>query len=164
MPLTPAPALRWATGADWPAIASLLRAHRLPLDGAQVHLPDFVVAVSNGEVVACAGAEVHGDVALLRSVAVAPGLQGRGVGRLMVAHLIEEARRRRLSALYLLTLAAPEYFARHGFKRLSAGQAPAALRASAEFQGACPESAVLMTLPLVAPTGAATEARASSCG
>ena len=133
-------ALRQAHAADWPAIAALLQANRLPLDGAREHLATFVVATAGREVVGCAGAEPHGDVALLRSVAVAPGLHRQGIGRRMVALLLDEARRRGVRALYLLTTGARGYFERLGFTQVDGAAAPAALHASAEFRGACPAS------------------------
>lgn len=149
--------LRQAGPADWPAISSLLEMHKLPLDGARQHLSTYVVASANGEVVGTAGAEVYGDVALLRSVAVAPGLHRQGIGRKMVGLLIDEARRRGLRSLHLLSVTAPEYFAQFGFKRGPRDAAPAALQASAEFQGACPACAAFMSLPLADPAQARTD-------
>jgi len=154
---TPAISLRQAASSDWPAIASLLETNKLPLDGAQAHLAHYVVAVANGEVVGTAGAEVYGAQALLRSVAVAPGLHRRGIGRAMVQLLIDEARRRGLRSLHLLSVTAPEYFAQFGFKRGPRNEAPAALQASAEFQGACPSCAAFMSLTLAAPVQARTD-------
>jgi N-acetylglutamate synthase-like GNAT family acetyltransferase len=144
--------LRQATPADWPAVASLLAAHKLPLDGAREHLAHYLVAVSNGEVIGCAGAEVYGRVALLRSVAVAPGLLRQGIGRALVTRLLDEARRRQIATVHLLTVTAPEYFAQFGFKRGPVEQAPQALKASAEFQGACPACSAFMSLTLNAVT------------
>lgn len=141
--------LRQAGAADWPAVAALLRANALPEDGAQSHLATFVVASSGTEVLGVAGAEVHGDLALLRSVAVAPGLHGRGLGESLVRTLLDEARRRSIRQVFLLTTTAADYFARFGFRELSREHAPRALQASAQFQGACPDSAALMVLPLV---------------
>ncbi|MCW5665030.1 MAG: GNAT family N-acetyltransferase [Piscinibacter sp.] len=140
--------LRQAGAADWPAVEALLLANKLPTEGARQHLPTYLLAVSNGEVVGCAGAEVYGDIALLRSVAVAPGLQRRGIGQLLVERLLLEASRRQIRRLYLLTVTAPEYFARYGFKRGKIAEAPEALKASAELQGACPACAVFMSLTL----------------
>ncbi|CAG1018379.1 hypothetical protein BURC_03150 [Burkholderiaceae bacterium] len=154
MPTTPpAFALRQAAFGDWNAVSTLLEANKLPLDGAQAHLADYVVAVAGGEIVATAGLEHHGKVALLRSVAVAPGLQRRGIGRALVTHLIDEAKRRGLRSLHLLSVTAPEYFATFGFKRGPRDNAPSALQASAEFQGACPACAAFMTLPLIDGAG-----------
>ena len=140
--------LRQAGASDWPAIEALLLAHKLPTEGAREHLATYVLAVSNGEVVGCAGAEVHGTVALLRSVAVAPGLHKKGIGRLMLQTLLQQARARDIASLHLLTVTAPEYFAQYGFKRGPLEEAPAALKASAEFQGACPACAAFMSLTL----------------
>lgn len=140
--------LRQAGASDWPAIEALLRAHKLPTEGARDHLSTFVLALSQGEVVGCAGAEVHGDVALLRSVAVAPGLQGQGIGRRLLETLLQQARARDIASLHLLTVTAPEYFAQFGFRRGKQEEAPAALKASPEFQGACPACAAFMSLTL----------------
>jgi N-acetylglutamate synthase-like GNAT family acetyltransferase len=140
--------LRAAGAADWPAVQALLQANQLPTEGAQAHLATYLLAESNGEVVGCAGAELYGDVALLRSVAVAPGLHQQGIGRLLVKRLLQEAARRQIRTVHLLTVTAPEYFARFGFKRGPIAQAPQALKASAEFQGACPACAAFMSLPL----------------
>lgn len=141
--------LRQAGPGDWPAIAALLRANALPLDGAQAHLATFVVAASGNEVVGVAGAEVHGDLALLRSVAVAPGLHGKGLGEALVRTLLDEARRRSIRQVFLLTTTAADYFTRFGFRKVAREHAPRALHASAQLQGACPDSAVMMVLPLV---------------
>jgi N-acetylglutamate synthase-like GNAT family acetyltransferase len=141
--------LRPAGAADWRAIAALLEVNGLPLDGARDHLSTFVLATSGQEIAGVAGMEIHGDVALLRSVAVAPGLHRGGIGGMLVSLLVEEARKRGLRSLHLLTMTAPGYFARFGFERGPRDSAPPALRASAEFQGACPARAEFMTLPLL---------------
>jgi N-acetylglutamate synthase-like GNAT family acetyltransferase len=143
--------LRQAGSADWSAISALLDANKLPLDGAQAHLSNYVIALANGEVVGTAGAEVYGDIALLRSVAVAPGLHRKGVGKAMVGLIIDEARRRGIRTLYLFSVTAPEYFAQFGFNRGARDKAPAALQSSTEFQGACPAGAAFMSLTLVEP-------------
>ncbi len=149
--------LRQANTADWPAIEALLQANALPLDGAREHLSTFVVAMSGREVVGCAGAEPRADVALLRSVAVAPGLHHRGIGRQMVSMVLQEARRRNFKAVYLLTTTARDYFQRLGFAPADRATAPDALKRSAEFQGACPASADFMLLSFEQPKSARLE-------
>jgi N-acetylglutamate synthase-like GNAT family acetyltransferase len=140
--------LRPAASTDWPAIAALLEANNLPLQGAHTHLATYLVATRDSNVVATAGAEVYGDVALLRSVAVAPALQRQGIGKVLVSRLLEEAKRRKIAKVFLLTVTAPEYFVQFGFKRGTRDNIPAALQASAEFQGACPACAALMSVTL----------------
>jgi N-acetylglutamate synthase-like GNAT family acetyltransferase len=141
-------ALRPATENDWPAVAALLDANRLPLDGAHEHLATYLVATSNGAIIGCAGAEIYGDVALLRSVAVTPPMQRLGVGKQLISRLLEEVKARNVARVYSLTLTAAAYFADLGFQRESNAHAPPALKASAEFRGACPASAVFMSLTL----------------
>lgn len=158
MTSSPEISLRQAGPADWPAISALLSALQLPLDGAREHLAHFLLAHQGGELVGCAGIERHGDIGLLRSVAVAPGLQRQGLGRRLLAPLLAEARQRGLRQVYLLTTTAADYFARLGFTRVERAALPAALQASAELRGACPASATAMLLswaaePAAGPNG-----------
>ena len=64
--------LRPAAASDRPAVAELLRAAELPLDGVPAGLEHFIVATRGGEVVGAIGLEVYGDAALLRSAVVHP--------------------------------------------------------------------------------------------
>ena len=137
--------MRPATEDDWPAIASILEENKLPLDGARENVSSYLAAIIDYEVVGCAGVEVYGNSALLRSVAVVRRMQRRGIGRVLVRGVIQEAAGRQITKFYLLTTTA-DYFARFGFQRTPIEQAPDALYASAEFQGACPTSAVFMSL------------------
>ena len=95
-----------------------------------------------------AGVEAYEYVGLLRSVAIAPTFQRRGIGKLLVGRLLEEVRQRGIGRVYLLTTTASDYFRLLGFKAESMKNVPQALHASAEFQGACPASAVLMPMAL----------------
>jgi len=146
------PALRAASPSDLPEVERLLTAAGLPLAGVVAALPTFTVADVGGSLVGVAGLEVCCDNALLRSVAVAPEWQGRGLGRALVARVIADAESRGVRALYLLTTTAEHYFPSFGFVRTSRDQVPEDVRASAEFRGVCPSSAVVMERPIA--TGA----------
>ena len=78
--------IRPARGSDWHSIRDLLEARHLPTEGAETHLPEFLVATSetSGEVLGVAGLERYGDVGLLRSVAVLDDLAGKGLGTALV--------------------------------------------------------------------------------
>lgn len=136
--------LRAATVADLPAIERLLTDAELPIAGVADSLPTFVVAEQTGSLVGAAGLELCGNDALLRSVVVAPAWQSRGLGRALVSHVIAEAETRRLHALYLLTTTAEQFFPAFGFERTTRDAVPADVRATAEFQTACPASATVM--------------------
>jgi amino-acid N-acetyltransferase len=147
--------IRNATGADLTAVERLLSASNLPLDGVKDNFSNFVVAEDDGEIAGAIGLEEFGAVALLRSAVVSPGHRGSGVGRRLVERLLEGAEVAGIEELYLLTTTADQYFPRFGFTRTTRSAVPDAVKASAEFQGACPDTAVVMTRRV----GAAARAR-----
>jgi len=140
-----------ADPAHWEAIAGLVTASGLPLDGLEPHLGSAIVAREPGGIVGCAALELYGHDALLRSVAVAPQRRGAGVGLALTAAAIELARRRGVTAVWLLTETASDFFPRFGFERSTRHAVPAAVRQSVEFTTLCPESATVMMLPLRSP-------------
>ena len=147
--------IRNATGADLTAVERLLSASALPLDGVKDNFSNFVVAEDDGEIAGAIGLEEFGAVALLRSAVVSPEHRGSGVGRRLVERLLEGAEVAGIEELYLLTTTAEKYFPRFGFTRTPRSAVPDAVKASAEFQGACPDTAVVMTRRV----GAAAKAR-----
>src|SRR5262245_16295938 len=74
------PTVRPARAEDWPSIRALLAARALPIDGAQGHVADFLVATNaeTGAVVGVAGLERYGGLGLVRSVAVAEDVAAQG--------------------------------------------------------------------------------------
>ena len=147
--------LRTASYEDEAAISALLTAAGLPLDGVHEALPCFVVAEDAGEIVGVAGIEacgVKGEHALLRSVAVAPSWQKRGLGRALVTRMIAEAEGRGVNALYLLTRTAEHYFPTFGFAVVSRDVVPDDVRATQEYCGVCPSSAAVMVLQIAGTT------------
>ena len=136
--------VRAARVGDLPAIEHLLTASHLPLAGVAEALPGFVVAESGGAIIGTAALEACCDYALLRSVAVAPEWRSRGLGRALVTRVIADAEARGLRALYLLTTTAEHYFPSFGFQEITREEVPVDVRATEEFQRACPASAVVM--------------------
>ena len=147
--------IRNATNADLSAVEGLLSASDLPLDGVRENFSSFIVAEDRGAVRGAIGLERFGSVALLRSAIVAPDNRGSGIGSRLVEQVLERATEEGIEELYLLTTTAEEYFPRFGFKRTTRTAVPDAIKASAEFQGACPDTAVVMTRRV----GAAARAR-----
>lgn len=140
--------LRRAREGDLEAVLALIAAGKLPVEGVREAFGNFVVAEGRGAPVGAVGMEVYGRYALLRSAIVEPGWQGYGVGRALVAELISRARTRSVDAVYLLTTTAENYFPSFGFQRIDRAEIPKELMESAELQGACPNTAVLMKLDL----------------
>ena len=148
--------VRRARPDDRPAVERLLRDAGLPLDGVADAFAGYLVAEANGGVVGAIGLERHGGYALLRSAVVAAEWRGRGLGVRLTEAALAEARRGGARAVYLLTTTAAEFFPRFGFAAIDRAEVPPAVRRSAEFQGACPDTAVVMQLDLAAPVERST--------
>jgi amino-acid N-acetyltransferase len=142
------PAIRPATASDLPAILSLLTDAGLILAGVADHLPGFLVATEGGAIVGTAGLEVYGNVALLRSVAVAPPQRRHGLGRRLVAAALGAARQRGVAQVALLTTTAASFFEHLGFRPITRDTLDPRLGASAELADECCASAVAMLLSL----------------
>jgi amino-acid N-acetyltransferase len=136
--------IRAAGSSDLAAIETLLTATSLPTDGVAAHVNDFLIAEHCGEAVGVIGLEAYGAHGLLRSAAVAPAWQGKGVGRALVNELVALAKARGIESLHLLTTTAENYFPAFGFSPVARAEVPAALLASEEFRGACPDTAIVM--------------------
>jgi amino-acid N-acetyltransferase len=131
---------------DVPDLFALLEQHHLPTAGLRDHLATTLVArTEDGQIAGSAALEVYyPDGALLRSVAIAPALQGHGLGFRLTEAAITLARDRRVTAIYLLTTTAERYFPRFGFAPITRAEVPPAVQTSIEFTSACPSSATVM--------------------
>lgn len=107
-------------------------------------LRDFIVALDAGQIIGAAGLERHGEHGLLRSLAVAPGWRGHGLGTALVEAVEAKARALGVRSLTLLTETAAPLFAARGYEELRRSQAPAAVQASTEFTVLCPASSTCM--------------------
>ena len=80
------------------------------------HAPHFLVAEEIGQVIGCVHLDEYApSLAELRSLAVAPGWQGRGVGRMLVEATVARARRRGYSTLFAVSND-EAFFRRFGFQ------------------------------------------------
>ncbi|WP_156756883.1 amino-acid N-acetyltransferase [Actinokineospora pegani] len=76
---------------------------------------EFWVAEVDGELVGCGALHVlWEDIAEIRTIAVAPGARGLGVGHLLAEALIAVARELGLQRIFVLTFETG-FFAKHGF-------------------------------------------------
>jgi len=136
--------IRNAARADLSAVERLLTANDLPLDGVRDNFDSFVVAVDGDVIVGAVGLEKFDSAALLRSAVVQAEARGSGVGRKLVEQILERAEQSGIDEVYLLTTTAENYFPRFGFTRTTRASVPESVKASAEFRGACPDTAVVM--------------------
>ena len=138
-----------ATIADLPSVTALLGRCGLPTEDLQrERLDNFVACRADDQLVGVVGIDTVGDIGLLRSLAVAPEFRGRQIAHALWTRAHDDALRRGVRRLYLLTTTAERLFARWGFCRVARALVPAALQAMEEFTSLCPSSAIAMTLDL----------------
>jgi amino-acid N-acetyltransferase len=133
-----------ATERDLPQIHSLLERLHLPLAGVDEHLPTMLVAREGDEIVGTAALELYADGALLRSVAVEPAFQGKQLGHQLTDAALRLATTHSATTVFLLTTTAERFFPRFGFEQIGRDKVPMSVQRSAEFQSACPASAIVM--------------------
>ncbi len=127
------------------SVVSLLAACDLPTaDLEPHHFEHFFGCGPVDAPAAIGGVEIHGQVALLRSLAVTTEARGTGCGRRMVAELERHAQAQGVRELYLLTTTAERFFAALGYCEADRHKAPEAIRSTREFAGLCPDSAAFM--------------------
>ena len=133
-----------ATARDLPAIRTLLEQLHLPLAGVEEHLATMLVAREGEKIVGTAALEMYADGALLRSVAVDPGSQGRQLGHQLTDAALHLAAAHGKAAVFLLTTTAERFFPRFGFETIGRDDVPPSVQESVEFRSACPASAIVM--------------------
>lgn len=144
------PDFRPARPEDYPAIRALLIEEGLPSEDVAVgQVSRLHLAVQDGELLACAGLELYGSDALLRSVAVAKCARQNGLGRALVGIAERDAFAIGVSRLFLLTTTAAGYFTALGYERFDRRLAPGSLQSSSQFSLLCPASATCMTKNLL---------------
>ena len=107
-------------------------------------LRHFFVAQDDGEVIGCVGLEPRGDAALLRSLAVATGYRGSGLGKRLVARVEEHAQALGVRSLFLLTIGAEGFFTRIGYVIVDRKDAQKPIQETEEFASLCPSSSICM--------------------
>jgi len=141
--------IRPASMADRDEVEALLRRTDLPPDGLDEQFGEpYAVAEADGRIVGAAGIEVYGGDGLLRSVAVDPAWQGRGVGAALTRERLRWAQARGLDSIYLLTNTAADYFPKLGFTPMPRGEVPDGVRNSLQFASVCPSTADVLVLKL----------------
>ena len=130
------------------AAKGLLQGNDLPFDDCDLHIENFIGVFDQQSLVGMGGIEVHGDLGLLRSVAIDETARGQGLGSAIVNYLHEQARSKGLRYLYLLTETAEAYFLAKGYEYQAREDLPAEIKSTEQFQSLCPASAQAMRFRL----------------
>jgi amino-acid N-acetyltransferase len=133
-----------ASDRDLAGVRTLLEQCNLPLAGVDDHVETMLVAKEGARIVGTAALELYAGGALLRSVAVDPRRRGGGLGLELTDAALRLAKTHGAEAVFLLTTTAEQFFPKFGFEQVSRDEVPESVRASVEFQSACPASAIVM--------------------
>lgn len=126
--------IRPARTEDVRAIKALLRSYGLPRSDLGRYIEHFLVAADErGELAGSAGLEVYSRSAVLRSVAVASSLRGRGLGSRLTQAALDLAARLGVRRVYLFTADAGPFFARFGFRPIHPDEVDPAIAGSREY-------------------------------
>ena len=143
-------AMRPAQRGDMPTVRDLLSSvglvGELALDE---HLGSFFVLRNEQGVVGAVALEVHGDDAILRSLAVSPEFRGAGYGWMLADMAVSQARWRGVRRIYLLTETASDFFAaKFGFRVVDRSTLSKQVAASETFSRLTGAQLVAMRLDL----------------
>jgi len=123
--------LKRATIRDVPAITSLINYTAqqglvLPKSLSQVYqnVRDFIIYEEGGELIGCGALHVlWEDLAEIRSLVVREEHRHKGIGRMLVAALLEDARALGVPCVFALTYK-PEFFLQLGFREIAKESLP----------------------------------------
>ncbi len=110
---------------------------------------EFTVAEEDGEIVGCGALKFYSaDLGEVRSLCIAPGTTGHGVGRALTDGLLDEAERFGLNSVFALTVV-PGFFEKMGFREVPRERFPTkvwrdCLQCPKYFQ--CDEKAMVVDL------------------
>ena len=135
--------LQEASLAQRKEIFELLSANKLPVNDL-VEGVKLYALTHNGSLVGSAGLELYGNKALLRSVSVADGGKGMGLGKLISKEIETIARKAGVEELFLVTTTAEGFFGKLGYRSIQRDEVPQAVLVSGQFNGICPSSAAIM--------------------
>ena len=95
-----------------------------PLSEIYENIRDYFVVRQGERVVACAALHVSwSDLAEIKSVAVAEGSQGQGVGDQLIEFCLKEAKELGIPVVFCLTYK-PTFFEKHGFSQVDKMELP----------------------------------------
>jgi amino-acid N-acetyltransferase len=134
---------------ELPDILALLDECELPKEGLAPHLSTTLVARDGNQIIGSSALEMYGELALLRSVAVKPSFRGRGLARHLTGAALNLAKHHQVTAVYLLTETASNFFPKFGFKSIPRSDVPEIIQSSVEFTSLCPKAATVMEISLI---------------
>ena len=129
-------------------IESILTEVNLPKEDILPHIHNFLLLKVKDKKIGTIGLEIYEKSAILRSFAVRPDHQGKGLGLLLFDKVIELAQNKNIAEIYLLTDTAEQFFKKNGFEVFPRANVPDRLKSTFEFKAPRCSEAACMRLKL----------------
>ena len=127
--------LRKARPDEIEPVRALIVSEQMPAMELERWIEEFWVLDNDDEIVGCAGIEMYGEAAVLRSVATAPSIRGSGEGIRLVRRCLDYARELGAKRCYLFTMTAENFFPKFGFERCTLDNFEPSVRESWQYRG-----------------------------
>ena len=127
-------------------LIALLNEASLSVSDLPEKLEHFYFAKKGEKVIGSIGLEVYGTLGFLRSMVVTKGMQGEGIGKVLLDQLISKAAASEvgIDEIYLITENAASFFKSAGFEIVSRETVPSIIKDIPQFKSICPTSAAVM--------------------
>jgi len=129
---------------DLESIEALLQETDLTTDGISDYFQNYLVLKSGHSLFGVCGLEIYGTDGLLRSLAITPKFQKKGLGSTILEVMLDKARLLNIHTMYLLTNTAEDFYLKHGFMTIYREETPESIQISQEFAHLCPISSKVM--------------------
>jgi amino-acid N-acetyltransferase len=143
-----------ASSKDLKSVVNLLELVDLPIEGVVDNINNFRIGkispdqITMPPIVGCVGFEIYGELGVLRSLAVHPDYQKRGIGQALISDGLKFAKRNGMKTLYLLTDTARDYLVSLGFQETSRDAVPQKILDTIEFSSLCPSTSTCLSMSL----------------
>lgn len=127
-------------------LIALLNEASLSVSDLPQKLEHFYLAKKEEDVIGSIGLEIFGSTGFLRSMVVKKGMQGEGIGKVLLNKLISKVSSSGIGVkeIYLITENAEAFFRSAGFETVSRETVPEIIKDIPQFKSICPTSAAVM--------------------
>jgi len=129
---------------DLENVLRLLKLVDLPIEGVKEHFQNFFLIKEDNLAIGCIGIEIYGQVGLLRSLAVHPSFQNKGLGQKLVGWIERYSTEKGINSIYLLTETAENFFLKLGYQFIPREKTDPKIKQSIEFTTLCPSAPVMV--------------------
>lgn len=136
------------TPASLETFTKQLRASGLPYEDLSKDQHVLIGYYENEKLIGTGGIEIYEDYGLIRSVSITAANRGKKLGSQIAYHLIDKAKEKNLTGLYLLTETAKDFFLKIGFETIDRHAVAKPVLSSSECSHVCPVTATCMYLHL----------------